>query len=170
MPLDNTNELFYLVDDQDNVLGSVKRGEANSNPGFIHRAVQIVIINSANQTLLQQRSIQKDTYPGYWTVSASGHVDYGEDYETTAYRELSEEIGLRGVELEFKTKVLVRMPHESEFEAIYIGHSDVTPQELDPQEVSQVSWVDLDKLQEFVSSQKVTHPALSTYKALGYIK
>ena len=36
----------------------------------------------------------KDTAPGLWDSSTSGHVDAGEDYDTCAVRELREEIGL----------------------------------------------------------------------------
>ena len=35
----------------------------------------------------------KDTFPGAWDSSASGHLDTGEDYDTCAVRELHEELG-----------------------------------------------------------------------------
>ena len=38
--------------------------------------------------------MKKDRQPGLWDSSASGHVDSGEDYDTTAVREVREEIGL----------------------------------------------------------------------------
>ena len=37
----------------------------------------------------------KDTFPGAWDSSSSGHVDSGEDYDDCAVRELREELGLR---------------------------------------------------------------------------
>src|SRR5437763_6195321 len=36
----------------------------------------------------------KDTFPGAWDSSASGHVDSGESYDACALRELREELGL----------------------------------------------------------------------------
>ena len=36
----------------------------------------------------------KDTFPGAWDSSASGHVDSGEDYDACSVRELREELGL----------------------------------------------------------------------------
>ena len=36
----------------------------------------------------------KDTAPGRWDSSCSGHLDSGEDYAPAAVRELREEIGL----------------------------------------------------------------------------
>ncbi|MFI5223620.1 MAG: NUDIX domain-containing protein, partial [Nitrospirales bacterium] len=41
-----------------------------------------------------KRSMSKDSSPGLWDSSASGHLDRGEDYDACAVRELREEIGL----------------------------------------------------------------------------
>jgi len=169
MPKDNKDELFYWVDEDDNVLGSVRREEANSNPQKIHRAVQIVLINEKNQTLMQKRSLGKDSFPGFWTVSASGHVDYGEESDLTAQRELEEEIGLRGVMLEYKGKHILHMKNETEFEFLYLGRTDQTPSTLDKNEVSEVAWIDLNKLPQFIKDDKVTPAAIETYRALGYL-
>jgi isopentenyl-diphosphate delta-isomerase len=38
--------------------------------------------------------MRKDMSPGLWDSSCSGHLDAGEDYDTAAWRELQEEIGL----------------------------------------------------------------------------
>jgi len=63
--------------------------------GLLHRAVHVLVFNSYGQVFLQKRSMKKDRQPGVWDSSASGHVDSGEDYDTTAVREVWEEIGLR---------------------------------------------------------------------------
>ena len=36
----------------------------------------------------------KDSHPGVWDSSVSGHLDAGEDYETSVVRELEEEMGI----------------------------------------------------------------------------
>jgi 8-oxo-dGTP pyrophosphatase MutT (NUDIX family) len=38
--------------------------------------------------------MRKDSSPGLWDSSCSGHVDSGEDYDAAAQRELGEEIGV----------------------------------------------------------------------------
>ncbi len=38
--------------------------------------------------------MKKDTCPGLWDSSCSGHLDAGEDYDAAAIRELQEELGL----------------------------------------------------------------------------
>ncbi len=59
------------------------------------RSATIFVFNAAGQIFLQKRSMKKDVSPGLWTVSCSGHVDAGEDYDTAARRELGEELGLK---------------------------------------------------------------------------
>ena len=41
--------------------------------------------------------MSKDESPGLWDTSSSGHVNSGESYEVSAYRELWEELGIKTV-------------------------------------------------------------------------
>jgi isopentenyl-diphosphate delta-isomerase type 1 len=86
-------ELFDVVDEQDRVLRQMERAEVHRQRLF-HRAVHVLVFDSRDQIYLQRRSQLKDTYPGRWTTSCSGHVDAGEDYDQAARRELGEELGL----------------------------------------------------------------------------
>lgn len=170
MPLDNPQELFTWVDDQDNELGSVTRQEAHSDKTKIHRAVSIVIVNDQHQVLVQKRSLKKDKYPGYWTVSASGHVEYGTSYEVAAARELKEEIGLT-VPLLFENKYILRMPTETEMETVFSGFAPNAATFLvDPTEVDMVKWVKLKDLSNFTKHHKFTLGALQVFRVLGLLK
>jgi isopentenyl-diphosphate delta-isomerase type 1 len=91
--MQNPDELFDVVDEHDRVTGRAPRREVHAT-GLRHRAVHVLVFNSAGRVYLQKRSMTKDTFPGAWDSSCSGHVDSGEDYDTTAVRELREEIGL----------------------------------------------------------------------------
>ncbi len=71
---DNQNEIFDVVDEDDNVIGRVKRGEANRNKNLIHRSIGVAVFNRKGEIYLQQRSSTKDTDPMCWTISCSGHV------------------------------------------------------------------------------------------------
>ena len=133
---DPRNELFDLVDDQDRVIGTVKRREANRNPKLIHRAVAILVYNPKRQLFLQKRSRTKDTYPGYWTISASGHVPSGKTYRQAAAMELTEELGIKKVPpLKLLGKKLIRCPNETEFEtffkAVYAGQVSLNKEEIE---------------------------------------
>jgi isopentenyldiphosphate isomerase len=120
---DDPNEVFDLVDLQDRVIGRVRRGEAHGDPSLIHRSVQVLVFTSEHRLLLQRRSRSKDLFPGFLCASASGHVASGEDYLTTARREIIEELGI-SPRLAFAGKSLVCAVPETEMTAVYLARSD----------------------------------------------
>jgi isopentenyl-diphosphate Delta-isomerase len=88
------DEIFDVVNEADEVIGCEKRGEVH-RLGLRHRAVHVLVFNSRGEVFLQKRSMKKDTFPGAWDSSSSGHLDCGEEYDACAVRELREEIGLK---------------------------------------------------------------------------
>jgi len=88
-----SEEIFDIVNERDEVIGQRPRREVHQL-GLWHRAVHILVFNARGEVFLQKRSMLKDTAKGKWDSSTSGHVDSGEDYDTSAVRELGEEIGL----------------------------------------------------------------------------
>ena len=90
------DEIFDVVDERDEVTGRELRREVH-RLGLRHRAVHVLVFNASGHVFLQKRSKLKDTFPGAWDSSASGHVDHGETYDACAVRELREEIGLRTI-------------------------------------------------------------------------
>lgn len=91
--MSNPNELLWLVNDQDEPLGSLARGKIHAQK-LLHRSVHILVFNPEGQVLLQLRAMSKDENPGLWDSSAAGHVDYGERYDASAVREIREELGI----------------------------------------------------------------------------
>lgn len=85
-------EYFDVVDENDQVIGRETRRLVHAS-GLRHRAIHWLVSDGAGRILLQKRSQSKDTHPGRWDSSASGHVDAGEDYDQAARRELMEELG-----------------------------------------------------------------------------
>ena len=90
-----TEEWFDVVNERDEVVGRATRREVHAR-GLLHRAVHVLVFDKAGRIFLQKRSMTKDMSPGLWDSSCSGHVDSGEDYDTSATRELGEEIGVHG--------------------------------------------------------------------------
>ncbi|HSY54547.1 MAG TPA: NUDIX domain-containing protein [Opitutaceae bacterium] len=88
-----SEEFFDVVNERDEPVGRATRREVHAR-GLLHRAVHVLVDDGAGRIFLQKRSMKKDTSPGRWDSSSSGHVDAGEDYDTTAVRELGEELGL----------------------------------------------------------------------------
>lgn len=143
MPLSaqRQDELFDVVDENDNIIGQETRGEVH-RLGLKHRAVHIFIYNTDGDVLLQKRSPLKDVSPGKWTTACSGHVDAGETYDTAAVRELREELGI-AIESIAALKYLSKYPpcEETgmEFVAAYAWvYSGAI--EANPQEISATAW------------------------------
>ena len=107
-------EWFDVVDGQDRVVGRRLREDVH-RLGLAHRAVHVFVFNRFGQVFLQKRSRSKDTWPGAWDTSASGHVDSGEDYHTAARREIGEELGIHdpaAIEPLFKIDACAESGHE----------------------------------------------------------
>jgi len=149
MPQDDQQELFYHVDENNQVIGSVTRGEAHTNPDIIHRSVYLFITNSNNQLLIQQRSFTKDKGPGQWAESVGEHVTYGETYEVAAVRGAREELGL-DLQPTYRDQGLFILPSQKEYSYIYQATHESNLTNLDTNEIEQVQWVAFDKLTDFI--------------------
>ncbi len=86
-------EIFDVVDDRDRVVGTAARSEVHARK-LRHRAVHVFLFNRQGELFVQKRAATKDSFPGCYDSSASGHLNSGEDYDPCAKRELEEELGL----------------------------------------------------------------------------
>ncbi len=132
----NKEEIFEIVDEKDNVVGTALRSECHGNPKLIHRTSHVVVFNSEGEILLQKRNANKDIQPGKWDTAVGGHLDIGEDYETGARREMNEELGIdKTVPLEFLFNLQIRNEIESEnvrvFKTVYDDEFNFQVEEID---------------------------------------
>ena len=112
MKKDNGNEIFPLVDEQGNVIGSATRSECHSGSGLLHPVVHLHVFGSEGRLYLQRRPLWKDIQPGKWDTAVGGHIDYGEDTLSALRREAREELGL----VDFEARFLRRYVFENERE------------------------------------------------------
>ena len=143
------SELFDVVDALDRAVSTASRAEVHRR-GLFHRAIHVFVFDDKGRLLLQQRSLSKDSAPGLWCSSCSGHVDAGEEYLSAAVRELSEEIGLSvsAMELEEILRVSPCLETGWEFARLYLLCHD-GPFVADPSEISEIrsiSSLEIDKL------------------------
>ncbi len=136
--------MFDVVDELDQVIGQAARSVVHRE-GYLHRAVQIFVFNSAGQLLIQKRSATKDEWPLTWTSSASGHVDAGESYDAAAHRELYEELHLRA-ELERVARFAATAELANEHTVLYLTSTDHPPRH-DPVEIDAIEFVGLDEIE-----------------------
>lgn len=134
MKSDNSKEIFPVVDELGNVIGSATRGECHGGSKLLHPVVHLHVFNSKGELYLQKRPMWKDIQPGKWDTAVGGHVDYGESVEQALRREVGEELGITDFVPEFVMSYVFESAREKElvntFRTVYDG--PVTPtDELD---------------------------------------
>ena len=134
-----SEEIFDVVNERDEVIGQRLRSEVH-RLGLQHRAVHVLVFNSRGEIFLQKRSLRKDRQPGLWDSSTSGHLDRGEDYDSSAVRELREEIGLALAQPPQRLfKINACKETDQEFVWVYRCQSE-GPFELNAEEIERGDW------------------------------
>jgi isopentenyldiphosphate isomerase len=133
------DEIFDVVNERDEVIGRRTRGDVHRLK-LLHRAVHVLVFNRHGEIFLQKRSLTKDSHPGAWDSSASGHLDSGEDYDACAIRELREEIGL-AVESAPERLFKIEACEETDQEFVWVyRHEAEGPFTLHPDEIERGEW------------------------------
>lgn len=138
---------IQVVDEDGTFLGVETYTDAVKK-GCIRRASRIMVFNDSGQILIQKRS-QHISKPLLWDNSAAGHVDEGETFLEAAVRELEEELGLSGYDLD---EVVASHRSGNFFNTLYkVTIPDETKIIFDPHEVQEVVWMSVDELDILVS-------------------
>lgn len=109
---DNNDELFPVVDEDGNIVGTATRGECHGGSKLLHPVVHLHVFDGKGNLFLQKCPEWKDIQPGKWDTSVGGHVDLGEDVSSALKREVSEELGIE----EFVPEFIVSYVFESDRE------------------------------------------------------
>jgi isopentenyl-diphosphate delta-isomerase len=141
-------EKVILVDQNDTPIGEMEKIEAHEK-ALLHRAFSILIFNSKNELLVQQRAHSKYHSPGLWTNTCCSHQRPGEKTIDAANRRLAEEMGMTA-KLEPSFSFIYKAPFdngltEHEFDHVLVGYSDELPQ-LNPAEAADYSYKKLDEI------------------------
>ena len=133
--MDNRQELFPVVDEQGNILGSITRGEAHAGTKVLHPVVHLHVFNSRGEIYLQKRPEWKDIQPGRWDTAVGGHVDFGENVAMALKREVVEELGIEDFSPEALGSYVFEGKRERELvyvnKTIYDGPIKPNGEELD---------------------------------------
>lgn len=143
------HELFDVVDDNDRVLGRMRRDDVHRWQ-LRHRAAHVLVVNSHGEVFVQRRSTLKECAPGLWDTSVAGHVQSGESYAACAVRELAEEIGLPPATPLCQVGYLKASPDTGwEFVAVFLCRSD-GPLVLCPEEIADGRWTSPETLAQWM--------------------
>lgn len=88
------DELLDLVNNNDEVIGTIYRSEAYRKNIHTIRVVFAFVINDQNELWIPRRSPNKTLFPSCLDASVAGHVTSGESYYEGFVRETEEELGL----------------------------------------------------------------------------
>lgn len=92
-----TGSFLQLSDEQGNPISDKIDSVRIAQEGILHYSSHVWVWRTRREgyeVLLQKRADSKATWPGFWDISAAGHVDYGESPLDAAMREAKEELGL----------------------------------------------------------------------------
>jgi isopentenyl-diphosphate delta-isomerase len=122
-------EFLDLVDQDDNVIGTIDRDEAYRQDIHNFRVVNAFIRNSTGKLFIPRRQAHKRLFPLGLDVSVGGHVSSGESYLDAFKKEALEELNLDIDTLPYQI-LGVLTPHEHgvhAFMTVYEIKSDLTP-------------------------------------------
>ena len=161
-----SQEIYDVVDADDRVIGQATRREIHEK-GLLHRSVHILVFNPEGKLFLQKRSLDKDENPGYWDTSSAGHVDSGEDYLSSAHRELMEELGICG-SLQAIMRFAASPETFWEHVRVYKCVTDQTIQ-INPEEISEGRFMTLKEIENAFKNNELQ--VTSTFRKIlaGYL-
>ena len=153
------SEFVTLVDANDTVIGECEKIEAHEN-ALLHRAFSVFIIKQTYEgveILLQRRNRIKYHCGGLWTNTCCGHPRPSETVSNGAHRRLIEEMGIV-IDLTFIDKFQYRADFENgltenEIDHVFYARYNNETIEINPDEVSEHAWVNLNELKKDIVEQ-----------------
>jgi 8-oxo-dGTP pyrophosphatase MutT (NUDIX family) len=126
--------------------------------GIWHRTSHVWLVRKKIKTvqiLLQKRAMIK-SFPGCYDISSAGHIPAGEEFVTSALRELKEELGISAKPEELiycGDRTIIwddvffgKEYHDRQYTRVFILWKDLEETEfiLQKEELDSVRWMDLD--------------------------
>lgn len=154
-------EWVDLVDLENRIVGATTRAEVRQK-NLLHRGVGIMCRNSRGEVYVHKRTDTKDLFPGLHDMFVGGVVSRGESYETSALRELEEELGVRGP----APRPLFVHLYQGDRNRSWIKVFDVTwdgPIVHQPEEIVWGAWMPEDALEQWAREVVIVPDGLEVF-------
>lgn len=152
----NVNELFPLVDESGNVIGSATRRSCHSGAKLLHPVVHLHVFDKDGNLFLQKRAENKDIQPGKWDTSVGGHIDYGETEEYALRREAREELGLSEISPVKLYDYIFESDIERELVHAYYSINSLSEIKIDSQELSGGRFFEMQEIEKLIGQNFFT--------------
>lgn len=153
-------EYLDILDGSGNKTGETISYDDAHEKGIIHKSVHVWILNNNNEILLQKREKNRRAYPGFWDISASGHISAGQISVEAAQMETEEELGITVTSDELKLlftleeHVIINNGTyvNNEFQDIYLVKKDLNISDIriQPDEVEAVKFVSIEDFKKMI--------------------
>lgn len=122
--------------------------------GLFHLVSEVIVRHTDGDFLLMQRDYNKKVYPGMFEATVTGGAIKGESAEECAIRELKEETGIEGTNLNFISKSVDSTTHG--LYCIYLCETDCNKNSITLQEGETISyqWMGQNEFIRFVETDK----------------
>jgi isopentenyl-diphosphate Delta-isomerase len=145
------SHLVELVDANGVPRGAATVEDAHRQPGDLHRAFSVVLVDPAGRLLLQRRAKAKTRFAGRWANACCGHPAPGVAVTDAATVRVREELGIDPVELRDVGVYVYRAIDpdndrvEHEYDHVLVGALPSNAKfDPDPAEVDALQWTERD--------------------------
>lgn len=149
--MDKDDEVFDVVDKNDNIIGKAPRVECHSNPQLIHHTVQFTVYSKGTgKILVAKRSAKADAAANQLAFFGE-HIKSGESYAAALKRGLKEELNIDLYTAEFLKET--HFIYDRQHEIVHFYLVTITDQKirLEKDVLSNKIWLTIREIRERVN-------------------
>lgn len=146
-------EFNTIVNENDDIIWYKERKDILEED--IYRVAALLIINSNNQILLAQRSLNKKLWPWLWWVSVTGTLAWDESYEDCIIRETEEELWIKITKPQKLDKIRMKWRFDNNYFTQWFKIEmdlDIKDLVICQEEVEQVKWFSKEEIINNISN------------------
>ena len=162
-------EYLDIVDENGKPIGKTVSRDIAHRDSILHRTAHVWVVRPSGDgydILLQKRSMEKESFPGFYDTSSAGHIPAGEEPLPSALRELSEELGIEASPEQLRSAGIFRNQYEKVFHGklfrdsevtqvfVYDGRVEISSLTLQETEVDEVRWFGLEEVRQEIRTDR----------------